>query len=109
MISSPRRIPKHIAGDSKCLKLPTPGDRSILSWNTVVGMLADARTESLVDSSVPQIYLSLYQRTAKSGSTQVPNSFSPLAFHADAPLYIPGAKTRIPAELVTCEHICDST
>ena len=34
---------------------------------------------------------------------------SPLAFHADAPLYISGAKTRIPAELVTCEHICDST
>src|SRR5437588_10279439 len=24
-------------------------------------------------------------------------------------VYIPGAKTRIPAELVTCEHICDST
>jgi hypothetical protein len=24
-------------------------------------------------------------------------------------LYIPGAKTRIPAELVTCGHICDST
>ena len=46
---------------------------------------------------------------AKSGSRQVPNSFSPLAFHAEAPLYIPGAKTRIPAELVTCEHICDST
>ena len=45
---------------------------------------------------------------AKSGSRQVPNSFSPLAFHADAPLYVPGAKTRIPAELVTCEHICDS-
>jgi NAD(P)-dependent dehydrogenase (short-subunit alcohol dehydrogenase family) len=36
-------------------------------------------------------------------------SSSPLAFHADAPLYIPGAKTRIPAEPVTCEHICDST
>src|SRR6266850_1200299 len=46
---------------------------------------------------------------AKSGSRQVPNSFSPPAFHADAPLYILGAKTRIPAELVTCEHICDST
>ena len=46
---------------------------------------------------------------AQSGSRQVPNSFSPLAFHADAPLYIPGAKTRIPAEPVTCEHICDST
>jgi transposase len=46
---------------------------------------------------------------AKSGSRQVPNSFSPLAFHADAPLYIPGAKTRIPAEPVTCAHICGST
>jgi hypothetical protein len=28
---------------------------------------------------------------------------------ADAPIYIPGAKTRIAAELVTCEHIYDST
>jgi hypothetical protein len=28
---------------------------------------------------------------------------------ADAPIYIPSAKTSIPAELVTCEHICDST
>jgi putative ABC transport system permease protein len=31
----------------------------------VVGVLADARTESLADSSVPQMYLSLYQRGAK--------------------------------------------
>jgi len=49
----------------KRLKLPTPGDRSTLSWNTVIGVLADAHTESLADSSVPQMYLSLYQRTAK--------------------------------------------
>jgi putative ABC transport system permease protein len=47
------------------LKLPTPGDRSSLSWTTVIGVLADARTESLADSSVPQMYLNLYQRTAK--------------------------------------------
>jgi putative ABC transport system permease protein len=31
----------------------------------VVGVLADARTESLENSSVPQMYLSLYQRRAK--------------------------------------------
>ena len=49
----------------KRLKLPTPGDRSTLSWNKVIGVLADARTESLANSSVPQMYLSLYQRTAK--------------------------------------------
>jgi putative ABC transport system permease protein len=49
----------------KRLKLPTPGDGSSFSWTTVVGVLADARTESLADSSVPQMYLSLYQRRAK--------------------------------------------
>jgi predicted permease len=49
----------------KRLKLPAPGDPSSFSWTTVVGVLADARTESLEDSSVPQMYLSLYQRGAK--------------------------------------------
>jgi predicted permease len=49
----------------KRLKLPAPGDPSSFSWTTVVGVLADARTESLEDSSIPQMYLSLYQRGAK--------------------------------------------
>jgi predicted permease len=35
------------------------------SWTTVVGVIADARTESLAESSAPQIYLSLYQRRPK--------------------------------------------
>jgi predicted permease len=35
------------------------------SWTTVVGVIADARTESLAESSGPQIYLSLYQRNPK--------------------------------------------
>jgi predicted permease len=33
------------------------------SWITVVGVIADARTESLAEGSVPQIYLPLYQTT----------------------------------------------
>jgi predicted permease len=49
----------------KHLKLPLQGDPSSFSWTTVIGVLADARTESLADSSVPQMYLSLYQRRAK--------------------------------------------
>ena len=49
----------------KRLKLPDEGDLPSFSWATVVGVLADARTESLADSSVPQMYLSLYQRGAK--------------------------------------------
>lgn len=47
------------------IKLRAPGNRSSLEWNTVVGVIADARTESLADASAPQMYLSLYQRTAK--------------------------------------------
>jgi predicted permease len=47
------------------IKLPTPGNRSPREWITVVGVIADARTETLADSSAPQLYLTLYQRTAK--------------------------------------------
>jgi hypothetical protein len=39
----------------------------------------------------------------------VRSAFSRLAFHADAPIYIPVAKTRIPAAPVTCERIYGST
>jgi putative ABC transport system permease protein len=50
----------------KHLKLNnTRGAAANPSWTTVVGVIADARTESLAEASVPQIYLSLYQRRAK--------------------------------------------
>ena len=35
------------------------------AWFTIVGLIADARTESLADAGIPQVYLSLYQRRAK--------------------------------------------
>jgi hypothetical protein len=34
---------------------------------------------------------------------------TPLAFRADDPIFIPVAKTRIPAAPVICERICGST
>jgi putative ABC transport system permease protein len=36
------------------------------AWTTIVGVIADARTESLADAAIPQIYRSLYQHPAKS-------------------------------------------
>ena len=36
------------------------------AWTTIVGVIADARTESLADAATPQIYRSLYQHPAKS-------------------------------------------
>ncbi len=38
--------------------------RSASSWATVVGIVADARTESLENAKVPEIYTSLYQKVA---------------------------------------------
>jgi predicted permease len=35
------------------------------SWTTVIGVVADARTESLAESTAPRIYLSSYQRRPK--------------------------------------------
>ena len=35
------------------------------AWITIVGVIVDARTESLATASIPQIYLSLYQDTPK--------------------------------------------
>jgi putative ABC transport system permease protein len=35
------------------------------AWTTIVGVIADARTESLADAAIPQIYRSLYQRPSK--------------------------------------------
>jgi predicted permease len=34
-------------------------------WTMIVGVIADARTESLADAAIPQIYRSLYQRPSK--------------------------------------------
>jgi putative ABC transport system permease protein len=41
------------------------------SWTTVVGVIADARTESLVELSVPQIYTSLYQAPSQGASKEL--------------------------------------
>jgi predicted permease len=39
--------------------------RSSTSWTTIIGVVADARTESLKDAGVPEIYASAYQQREK--------------------------------------------
>ncbi len=36
------------------------------AWTTIVGVIADARTESLAGAAIPQLYRSVYQHPAKS-------------------------------------------
>jgi predicted permease len=49
------------------LRLDTRGLSSSAppAWTTVIGVIADARTESLEDAAIPQIYRSSYQRASK--------------------------------------------
>ena len=47
-----------------------PDSRELLNsaapaWTTIVGVIQDARTESLADAAIPQIYRSMYQHPAK--------------------------------------------
>ena len=35
------------------------------TWTTIIGVIADARTESLADAATPQIYRSIYQHPSK--------------------------------------------
>jgi predicted permease len=42
-----------------------PSSSAKPAWTTIVGVIADARTESLADLAVPQIYRSVYQRPTK--------------------------------------------
>jgi predicted permease len=45
------------------------GNRELLKnnsdWTTIIGVIADARTESLADAVVPQIYRTVYQHASK--------------------------------------------
>jgi predicted permease len=42
-----------------------PSSSGTPPWTTIVGVIADARTESLADAVIPQLYRSVYQRPAK--------------------------------------------
>jgi putative ABC transport system permease protein len=49
------------------LSLVTRGlaSTAVPDWTTIIGVIADARTESLADAAIPQIYRSVYQCPAK--------------------------------------------
>ncbi len=57
-------------GKRVLLRPQSNGNRELLNgatlpWTTIIGIVADARIESLSDAVVPQIYSSIYQRPSK--------------------------------------------
>jgi predicted permease len=72
------------------------------SWITIVGVVADARTESLANASVPQLYLSLYQDTPKElaiflrgdlNASAIPKEVRAMVQSVNPELPVYGAKT----------------
>jgi putative ABC transport system permease protein len=55
------------------------GTRATSSWVTVVGTIANARTESLADAAVPKVYLNLYQSNGKRLAIFLRGRFDPAA------------------------------
>lgn len=52
------------------------------AWTTIIGVIADARTESLVDAGNPQIYRSVYQRASKEVTIFLRGQLDPSAISA---------------------------
>jgi predicted permease len=65
-------------------------------WTTIVGVLADARTESLANAGTPQIYLDIYQRPAKFLAFYVRGQVDPAAISAQVRTQIQAVDAELP-------------
>ena len=52
------------------------------AWSIIIGVIADARTESLADAAIPQIYRSVYQHPAKDLAVFLRGELDPSAISA---------------------------
>jgi putative ABC transport system permease protein len=65
-------------------------------WTTIVGVIADARTESLADAGIPQIYLDIYQRPAKFIAFYLRGQVDPAAISAQVRTQIQSVDAELP-------------
>jgi putative ABC transport system permease protein len=65
-------------------------------WTTIVGVIADARTESLADAGTPQIYLDIYQRPAKFLAFYVRGQVDPAAISAQVRTQLQAVDAELP-------------
>ncbi len=70
-----KRVRLHLDSREK-LSSATP------AWTTIIGVIADARTESLADLAIPQIYRSVYQRPTKDLVIFLRGQLDPIAISA---------------------------
>jgi putative ABC transport system permease protein len=66
------------------------------AWTTIVGVIADARTESLADAGVPQIYRSVYQRASKEVTIFLRGQLDPSAISAQVRSQVQAVDATLP-------------
>jgi putative ABC transport system permease protein len=71
-------------------------DRRKPVWTTIVGVIADARTESLADAGIPQVYLDIYQRRAKFLAFYLRGQVDPAAISAQVRTQIQSVDPELP-------------
>jgi predicted permease len=79
-------------------------------WTTIVGVIADARTESLADAAIPQVYLDIYQRWAKDLAFFLRGSVDPAAIAAQVGTQIQSVDPELPVfRAKTLEDVLSSS
>ncbi|MGA2728044.1 MAG: ABC transporter permease [Terracidiphilus sp.] len=66
------------------------------AWTTIIGVIADARTESLADAGIPQIYRSVYQRTSKEVTIFLRGQLDPSAISAQVRSQVQAVDATLP-------------
>ena len=70
--------------------------RQTPEWITIVGVIADARTESLAEAGIPHVYLDIYQRPAKFLAFYVRGQVDPSAIPAQVRTKIQSVDAELP-------------
>src|SRR5271170_5493310 len=65
-------------------------------WTTIVGVIADARTESLADAGIPHVYLDIYQHPFKFLAFYVRGQVDPAAIPAQVRTQIQAVDPELP-------------
>jgi putative ABC transport system permease protein len=65
-------------------------------WTTIVGVIADARTESLADAGIPQLYLDIYQHPYKFLALYLRGQVDPAAISAQVRTQVQAVDPNLP-------------
>jgi putative ABC transport system permease protein len=72
------------------------GQQDKSDWTSIIGIIADARTESLGDAGTPKVYLSIYQHPAKDLAIYLRGQLNPGAIPAQVRSQVQSVDAELP-------------